>query len=389
MTWTPYPRLRPLRSGLLAVSWLAAMAPPTWAQSTPPKDPVPQDPVAAPVAPVGELLRELRHPKLTLERRDEIVGLMLDAGPNGAGQLFHFAGTKYGQLHKKFEAARRGHLRAFQGAAPAVLAERQGRGAAVEIQELREKVLAHSRGNAGLDKTVIRTVLDPAMARLAELLEISASDVLMARPELAAEARALDEQILELLEWQHIHDIAGDELALTDRGARKVEKVELPDPTAYRRELAAARDLLARSATPMGARDAKVLERNAELGAELEPEEYEGIRQLNRLRLHLGLNALAIDLKLCEAGRGHSEDMVRLRFFAHESPVPGKESPGKRAALAGTSGGAENIAAGQSSGAGAIRAWWYSPGHHRNMLGGHGRVGLGRCESHWTQMFGG
>ena len=38
----------------------------------------------------------------------------------------------------------------------------------------------------------------------------------------------------------------------------------------------------------------------------------------------------------------------------------------------------ENIAAGQDTGEGAIHAWWHSPGHHKNMLGGHGRVGLGR-----------
>jgi uncharacterized protein YkwD len=80
--------------------------------------------------------------------------------------------------------------------------------------------------------------------------------------------------------------------------------------------------------------------------------------------------------------------MQRLGFFAHESPVEGKRTPGDRAAKAGTSGGAENIARGQRTAKSANQAWWYSPGHHKNMLGGHARIGLGRKDDFWTQMFG-
>jgi uncharacterized protein YkwD len=140
---------------------------------------------------------------------------------------------------------------------------------------------------------------------------------------------------------------------------------------------------------PMSAADARTLNRNRELAGELDAEEYAGILEINLLRIRLGLRALAIDVKLCTAARGHSDDMRRLNFFSHTSPVPGKETPGKRAALAGTSGGAENIAAGPSEGFGAVRMWWYSPGHHQNMLGSHGRAGLGRSEQLWTLMLGG
>ena len=121
---------------------------------------------------------------------------------------------------------------------------------------------------------------------------------------------------------------------------------------------------------------------------ELDPEEAAGVLELNRIRVRAGLAADRLDLKLCDAGRGHSTDMVEHKFFAHDSPIPGKKSPSDRAAKAGTSGGAENIAAGQRNGHGAIRAWWYSPGHHRNMMGNHARTGLGRFQDHWTQMFG-
>ena len=114
-----------------------------------------------------------------------------------------------------------------------------------------------------------------------------------------------------------------------------------------------------------------------------------GTFELNRIRYALGLGLLAIDEKLGNAARDHASDMLRLGFFSHTSPVDGKHSFGERAARAGTSASAENIAAGQATGRGAIEGWWYSPGHHKNMLGGHNRTGLGRADNLWTQMFGG
>ena len=130
-------------------------------------------------------------------------------------------------------------------------------------------------------------------------------------------------------------------------------------------------------------------EANEQVGSELAPEEYLGSRRLNLIRVRLGLHALRTDIRLTRACRGHSKDMVELEFFAHSSPVPGKETPWRRAALEGGQAGAENIAAGQGTGHGAISAWWYSPGHHRNMLGNHSSQGLGRHHDHWTQLFGG
>jgi len=77
-----------------------------------------------------------------------------------------------------------------------------------------------------------------------------------------------------------------------------------------------------------------------------------------------------------------------LRGAATLSPVPGKKTPWARAKRFGTSAHAENIAAGANTGADTIRLWWYSPGHHKNMMGGHARVGLGRHKKTWTQLFG-
>ena len=120
----------------------------------------------------------------------------------------------------------------------------------------------------------------------------------------------------------------------------------------------------------------------------IDPEEAAGIRDLNRIRLLLGLNVVAIDVKLCRAARDHSHDMRTKKFFSHTSPVPGKATPAARARRMGTSANAENIAAGTKTGPGANRMWWHSPGHFKNLLAGHRRIGLGRDEKTWTQMFG-
>ena len=117
--------------------------------------------------------------------------------------------------------------------------------------------------------------------------------------------------------------------------------------------------------------------------------EREGIREVNEWRLLLGLNALVLDPKLCDASRGHSEDMATVGFFAHDSPVPGKKSPWDRAAKAGTKASGENIYMGSEAPSGANKGWFFSPGHHKNMFGArHTRIGLGQYGRHWTQMFG-
>ena len=97
---------------------------------------------------------------------------------------------------------------------------------------------------------------------------------------------------------------------------------------------------------------------------------------------------MAIDPDLTGAARDHSADMESLKFFAHESPVPGKKTPGDRAQRFGTSYSGENIAMGTIDGTAANQMWWHSPGHHKNMLGSHGRVGVGRSGVYWTELFG-
>ncbi|MCX6876746.1 MAG: CAP domain-containing protein [Verrucomicrobia bacterium] len=108
---------------------------------------------------------------------------------------------------------------------------------------------------------------------------------------------------------------------------------------------------------------------------------------LNKERGITGLSLLRLEEKLCAATRGHSEDMARLGFFAHESPVEGKTSPWDRARLAGFTGNAsgENIFMGSPGFAAAYQAWFGSDGHRFIMFGeGANVLGVGIAGVHWT-----
>ena len=232
-----------------------------------------------------------------------------------------------------------------------------------ELEGLRRTVL-DLKGDAALSKDKIVSEADPAMRRLDELLTVKPAAVLAASEKL----RAHREGVIGV--WD-----------LRDRlEARQGPKAG--------EALTRFEGLAVFLAMPISSDDRRVLLDNARAESKLKPTEVDGIRDLNRIRLLLGLRALKIDVKLCEAARDHSKDMREKRFFSHTSPVPGKKSFGDRARRAGTSAHAENIAGGAQSGAGVNRMWFHSPGHMKNMLGGHRRVGLGH-DGRWTQMFGG
>jgi len=110
----------------------------------------------------------------------------------------------------------------------------------------------------------------------------------------------------------------------------------------------------------------------------------------NDYREMMGQRLLEIDERLVRAARKHSEEMSRLQYFEHSSPVSANANPGLRCAHEGYSGyGGENIAAGMREGKSAFDGWYHSSGHHRNMLGNHAQIGVGRHEELWTEDFGG
>ena len=135
----------------------------------------------------------------------------------------------------------------------------------------------------------------------------------------------------------------------------------------------------------------KVLAYNEKVATSATPQEKENVRAVNEYRIMMGRTAVKIDERLERAARGHSIEMRLKNYFAHESPTPGLESPGKRCAREGYGGGTgENIAWGVTSGRAAFDGWFHSSGHHRNMLNkGWTEMGCGRSgPGHWTQNFG-
>ncbi len=345
------------------------------------QDPVDEEVVAA--------VRALKARKLPWHEKIDAMDTLLTSGPDACAELAKHLAKSCQSLDASFNKDWARLLEEFEKAAAKVAKSRMDKSALKKLDELRAKWLKTSR-HKDLSKAQVKEICDKAHEEIQLIMDVDVFEVWESAPKLE---KRWDELVLELDDLLLVHDYlvgAREELLKDPKkwGGKSYVKKTPPDPTQYETEAFLALDRAARLATVMPEKDRKVILANEADFKKLDAEEVAGIIDLNRIRVRAGLNALRVDLKLCDAGRGHSQDMVEHDFFAHESPVPGKKSPSDRAAKAGTSGGAENIAFGQQTGLGAIQAWWYSPGHHRNMMGNHSRVGLGRFKSHWTQMFG-
>ena len=137
-----------------------------------------------------------------------------------------------------------------------------------------------------------------------------------------------------------------------------------------------------------GRQEQTIMTNNAALKGLVPAAEYEQIWLTNLYRILVGKTPLKINPKLCDAAREHSTDMKEHKFFAHESPLPGKRTPGDRAQRHGASASGENIFMGNKTADAAFWAWFLSLGHHKNMLGGYAEIGVGNHDTYWTQMFG-
>lgn len=351
--------------------------------------------VAAPArasGPVGEdpstdvaaLTARLRQRTLPDEARRAAEDALLRAGPEAARALLAVLDERERDALAELEASLPPYLKRYGAAARKHLARQSSRHRQ-EIEDLRD-VVNQLRGRAGLSYDDIASIGDPARRRLEEILSADNGALLEADERLAADREALLHRVFAIdgirerrLECRYAVDPDADIEADEEAAQAGVDPFRMLEDS-ERREA----DL----AVAVAKADRSVLEKNAAVADQLDPEEARGVRALNLLRIRLGLRALPVDVRLCAAARDHSKDMHELRFFSHTSPVEGKETPGQRAARFKTSAGAENIAAGERTGPGAIDGWWHSPGHMKNMLGGHGRVGLGRHETLWTQLFG-
>jgi uncharacterized protein YkwD len=200
-------------------------------------------------------------------------------------------------------------------------------------------------------------------------------------------------------EPEHIISAGGDPLlkqrklaaALADFRDATLNAMLSSTPSDSRSGLQAAEKEAAESIAGFERNGLRVLEQNRKIAAanKVPEEEARGIEECNILRMLVGLHPLALDPRLCDAARDHSKDMAEHGFFAHESPLPGKTSPGDRAKNFRTTCSGENIFMGSPSANAANMGWFYSPGHHKNMFSaGHQRIGLGNHGRHWTQKFG-
>lgn len=374
--------------GLLALLSVPAPAAPL-AAGTPAGVPAAQDDAPDERTLIKAELAILRSRKATEDERDAAVEALLELGTEGPRLLAQHASKVCKGAAKENRKRMDAALGAFDKQAAAVLKARLGRDASAEIDEKRAVIMAGARDRS-LTKEHIKATSDPALARLEELLTVTPAQVWDRDEELFERWNACLEGLDAEAKWFRTFERARAAVeASGPKGPRLAARLKAPAAPAHDADAALdALELRAWLATPMGEADRRTFAANRALAGTIDDEELSGIREHNRRRVLIGLGAQRIDVKLCAAGRDHSKDMAEKGFFSHTSPIKGKESFGQRAALAGTSANAENIAMGQRSGHAAVLAWWYSPGHHRNMLGGQGRVGLGRHGAHWTELFG-
>ncbi len=309
-------------------------------------------------AQVDRWIRELRTEKDQLARM-ALVDQILVLGPAASRRLFDWVESDLAKASDRYG-------KALAKAAEKRLRKQTGKKEKIEIDRLRGTVTALRR-KKNLHSGDIATVADPALARLRELLLPTAATVAGESKELTASRKHIQELSRYLVECRSSLQMKVDE------EGKRLEKLE-------------SRAMVIPLYNAAG--QIKVLEANDKTAPEIDPAEAEGIFDLNRTRLLLGLSSLRTDVKLCLAARDHSKDMRTKSFFSHSSPVPGKATPWARARNFGTAASAENIYAGSRSGIDANISWYYSPGHHKNMLNpGFRVVGVGCSEKHWTQMF--
>lgn len=334
---------------------------------------------------VGKLLLEFRRVRGQPEKRQAVIERAGHIAPVAVSQVLEI-------VRRELEPQLVDYRQQFAKAASAVIAARTAPERLEEIKQIREKVLDLAK-KEDLTKAEIVATSDPGLAQLKELILVSRQDILNSNAKLTP----VRERLFVLgKEWELcatlILSAKDDDKPKAGASPQKQDPKEEPadiDTTpSFEKYLAKDEEIATALATPMSDKARQALAKNAQLAPQLDPEEARCVLDLNLTRNLLGLDPLTIDLKLTAAARDHSKDMLEQDFFAHESPVEGKKTPWDRAERFGTTASGENIAMGTLDGGVANLMWWHSPGHHKNMLGDHTRVGLGRQVQHWTELFG-
>jgi hypothetical protein len=354
---------------LLAGLFLTAFA--AGVEKPPSKSPSPPPRIsAAQQSEIARLLSEFRRARSDPLQREDLMQRAMQQGALAVVALSDL-------VRREMQPKLSGYSKKFYQRASALVRKKLSQADLAEVVRLRQTIFSLQEGDK-LTKEAIVQQADPALRRLREIFIIPRQAVWERYPELQNNREKL--QSLGSL-WEHLNVYLYRQLP--------DDKHKPKHPPSFDRYLQGEEDLAVWLAAPMDDVTKAVLAANAQLAPVLDPEEARCILALNLTRNLLGLSALAVDLKLCAAARDHAHDMMTLKFFSHRSPVPGKTTHFDRAKNFGTTTSGENIYAGGTDGKAAHDAWWHSPGHHRNMLGKHKRVGVGRAGRHFTQMFGG
>ncbi len=321
-----------------------------------------------------ELVREYSKARKNPAQQDRLVDQILEFGVLGAEQ---FRDT----INKRVQLEMKKYGKEFNTSLTKLNKAKLKEINLAEVASLQQRFWEVS-DRENLSKEMIQKEIDPIIQRLQEMVVIDRKSVFDSNAELLVAREQLQ---VPGKHWERCATILHEDFIsnINDPESRQ----ELLPPS-FEQWLVDEEEFLLRLAMPMGTANRAVLTTNENLGKQLDEEEVKAILSTNLLRLLVGRPALTIDLLLSASGRDHSSDMERLKFFSHDSPVSGKSSPWDRAKNFGTSASGENIAINGGGGAGAVRAWYYSPGHHKNMFGKHVRIGVGKSGRHWTQLFG-
>lgn len=313
----------------------------------------------------SELFQELKSHPDDHVKRTEIIREIVGIGRASAQKMFDILDRQLKPLWTNYRAS-------FAVASRKAAAAKSTGSARQEVLKLERQVRALRTLGDRLSKDNIQQTGDPALERLGELKVLTTGEIFTTDP-------GLTDRRTEILEIGKQRTLCIEQLLLLEFEA-------MPFGTD---DIRAFEENTSRSALGLPGEHLAILRYNVRLRAIIPVEEAEAIRDMNRYRMLIGLPPCVIDPRLCKAARDHSKDMVQKDFFSHASPVPGKKSPWIRARLEGTTAYAENIYSGNKDGKAANKSWWYSPGHHRNMLNpGSRRVGMGVHGKKWTQMFG-
>ena len=145
--------------------------------------------------------------------------------------------------------------------------------------------------------------------------------------------------------------------------------------------------------TKLGADDTEKLDLPSDLRLTPDPDaERQMFELVNDERANVGLPALQWDERLVPVARAHSEEMFKLKYFSHTSPVAGSPFDRLKAAGITYTRAGENLAYAQSVTI-AHRGLMESQGHRENILRpeftriGIGVISAGPYGRMFTQMF--